>query len=131
MFTPLDQVANRNHLQLAKAAVSYLPGNNQRLLSILIKIMELQNILRFFDHGNTCVSACDTSSKAPSLLDMLSDIRGYCEGPEQEMLDQWIQIASAMELYSMFAQSGQQDGDLFSMLAGLGQDGTTIERKKE
>lgn len=119
MFTPLDQVANGNHLQLVKAAISYLPRNNQKLLSILIKMIELQNILHFYDRGNTCVSACDTSAKTPSLLDMLTDIRSYCEGSEQEMLDQWIQIASAMELYSMFAQSGQQGSDLFSMMAGF------------
>ena len=123
MFTPLDQVANGNHLQLVKAAISYLPRNNQKLLSILIKMIELQNILHFYDRGNTCVSACDTSAKTPSLLDMLTDIRSYCEGSEQEMLDQWIQIASAMELYSMFAQSGQQGSDLFSMTAGLDPSG--------
>jgi len=125
MFTPLDQVANGNHLQLVKAAISYLPRNNQKLLSILIKMIELQNILHFYDRGNTCVSACDTSAKTPSLLDMLTDIRSYCEGSEQEMLDQWIQIASAMELYSMFAQSGQQGSDLFSMMAGFDPFGMT------
>lgn len=123
MFTPLDQVANGNHLQLVKAAISYLPRNNQKMLSILIKMIELQNILHFYDRGNTCVSACDTLAKTPSLLDMLTDIRSYCEGSEQEMLDQWIQIASAMELYSMFAQSGQQGSDLFSMMAGLDPSG--------
>ncbi len=104
MLTPIDQIATKNHLQLVKAAVPYFQRKEQKLLSVLIKVMELQNILHFYSQNSCCISACEASESPPGLIDMLSEMRNYCEGSEQEMLDQWIQIAGAMELYTMFAQ---------------------------
>lgn len=109
MLTPLDQIATQNHLQLVKAAIPYLPPGNQQLFSILIKVMELHNIVRFYQQNHSFVGACSTSQEPPGMLDILADMRNYCEGNEQEMLDQWIQIASAMELYSIFADSDETE----------------------
>lgn len=106
MLTPIDQIASQNHLQLIKAAIPYLQTKQQKNISVLIKVMELQNILRFYNQNNRCISACAASDSPPGILDMLSEMRNYCEGSDQEMLDQWIQIAGAMELYSMFSQDG-------------------------
>ena len=106
MQPPIDQIATQNHLQLVKAAIPYFETQQQKIISILIKMTELQNILRFYNQNNRCISACSASASPPSLPDMLTDMRNYCEGSEQEMLDQWIQLAGTMELYSMFAQDG-------------------------
>lgn len=105
MLTALDQIANRNHLQLIKAAVPYLASGNQRMFSVLIKMIELQNVMNFYSHDRLSISACAAQSEPPGMLDMLSDMRSYCDGEEQVLLDQWIQILSAMELYSVFAQT--------------------------
>jgi hypothetical protein len=105
MLTALDQVANQHHLQLLKAILPYLAAENQRLFSIGIKFMELQNVMNFFAEGNECVSACSTSPNAPGLLDILTDLRNYCDDEEGAMIDQWIQLVTALELYSLFAQS--------------------------
>lgn len=105
MLTALDQVANQNHLQLLKALIPYVPPGNQKTLSVCIKMMEMQNVLRFFNQEKQCVSACSSSSGSPGILDILADVRNYCEEGEQEMIDQCIQMLSALELYSIFAQS--------------------------
>lgn len=105
MLTALDQVANQNHLQLLKALIPYIQPENQKMLSLCIKMMEMQNVLRFFDQEKQCVSACSSDTEHPGLLDILTDLRNYCEEGEQELIDQWIQILSTMELYSLFAQS--------------------------
>lgn len=104
MLTPIDQIATQNHLQLIKAAVPYLHIQQQKNISILIKMMEMQNLLRFYNQNNPCISACTAPDPPHSLLDILSDMRNYCEGPEQELLDQWISFAGTLELYSMFMQ---------------------------
>ena len=39
MLTPIDEIANQNHLQLIKAAVAFLPPPSQRSLSLLIKLL--------------------------------------------------------------------------------------------
>ena len=108
MLTPLDQIDNQNHLQLIKAILPYIQPQNQKLLSVMIKMLELQNILRFYKQNANCISACNTEAERPGMLDILTNIRNYCEGEEQGMIDQWIQIASAMEMYSIFAQSSDE-----------------------
>lgn len=115
MLTPIDQIASQNHLQLFKAAIPYFHAQQQKNLSVMVKIMELQNIIRFYNHNPKCVSACAASNDSPSLLDILSDMRNYCEGGDQQMLDQWIQLAGTLELYSVFAQSP----DIFSQDPGM------------
>ena len=103
MLTALDQVANQNHLQLLKAAIPYIRSRNQKMISVCIKLMELQNILNFYEHSDSFVSGCSTQSDPPDFLDMLADLRDYCDDGEQEMIDQCIQLISTLELYSMLS----------------------------
>lgn len=114
MLTPLDQIANQNHLQLIKAALPYIQSSSQKTLSVMIKMMELQNILHFYNKSSAVIHACNTESERGGILDMLTEMRTYCEGEEQKLLDQWIQIASALELYSIFSQPSE-DGSSFAM----------------
>lgn len=104
MLTVIDQVANQNHLQLIKAAIPYLPPRNQKTISLLIKLMELQNVANFFHDHTCCISACDIPSGSPEITEILADIRNYCDDSEQAMIDQWGQLFSMLELYSMMAQ---------------------------
>lgn len=114
MLTALDQIANQNHLQLLKAAVPYINTSSQKMISLLIKILEMQNILRFYKHTGNCVHACSTGNEPPGIIDMLTDMRNYCDESEGEMIDQCLQILSALELYSIFAQSGADPTALFN-----------------
>ena len=50
MLTAIDQIANRNHLQIIKATVPYLPEREQKMISCLVKVLELRNVVRFFSH---------------------------------------------------------------------------------
>lgn len=105
MLAPIDQIANQNHLQLIKAALPYLQTASQKPLSVLIKMLELQNIMRFYNSSASLIRACNTETEQPGMLDMLTEMRNYCEGDEQKLLDQWIQLASTLELYSIFMQN--------------------------
>ncbi len=107
MLTALDQIANRNHLQLVKAFLPYVPPERQRALSVCIKMMEMQNILRFYDCGECCVNACSAPGEKPEMLDILADIRNYCEPGEQQMIDQCMQLMTMMEFCSVFAEDDE------------------------
>lgn len=108
MLTAIDQVANRNHLQLVKAAIPYLPPENQRMVSVCVKMMELQNVAAFYNRSSDRVSACSSGAEPPGIVDILSDIRNYCEGEEQEMIDHCLQLLSTLELYSTLMQSMEE-----------------------
>lgn len=114
MLTELDQIANRNHLQLIKAILPWLPPEKQKTFSVLIKLMEVRNVLSFYGKPQGNLRACGASGKEPhDLVDILSNVREYCEGAEQEMIDQALQMVSMMELYSIFAQqeNSQEGGE--------------------
>lgn len=86
MLTPIDEIANQNHLQLIKAAVAFLPPPSQRSLSLLIKLLELRNLSAFFQKQGS-LHACNVASSA-SLPEMLAEMRNYCDGSELELIDQ-------------------------------------------
>ena len=109
MLTALDQIANQNHLLLIKAAIPYIAPGSQKIFSILIKMVELQNVLKFYNQNNLSVQVCHTEQGSPDVLDILTDLRNYCEDDEAEMIDQCIQMFSAMELYSIFSQPSDNE----------------------
>lgn len=109
MLTVLDQIANQNHLQLIKAIIPYLPSGSQQMIAVGIKMMEIRNILGFYKNNDCCVSACAAPSGGTDLIDILSDLRNYCDEKEQAMIDQCIQLMTTMELYSVFAQTAGED----------------------
>lgn len=113
MLTALDQIANQNHLQLLKAAVPYINASSQKMISLFIKMLEMQNILHFYGHTGNCVRSCSTGNTSPDMIDMLTDMRKYCDESEGAMIDQCLQLLSTMELYSIFAQSGADPSALF------------------
>ena len=110
MLTRLDRIANQNHLQLIKAMLPHLPADRQKTFSVLIKMMELQNVVQFYSRNAESIRACDASGETSSdLLDILTDVRQHCEGEEQILIDQMLQAVSMIELYSIVAQ--QEGGE--------------------
>ncbi|MCC8044713.1 MAG: hypothetical protein LIP12_04340 [Clostridiales bacterium] len=110
MLTRLDQIANQNHLQLVKALLPHLSMREQQTLSVLIKFMELKNVMQYYSQlphplqtGNTA-TATGQSGEEEDFLDILADVREHCEGKEQEMIDQALQMMSMIELYSLFSE---------------------------
>ncbi|MCD7736289.1 MAG: hypothetical protein LUI07_04905 [Lachnospiraceae bacterium] len=108
MMTELDQISNQNHLQLIKAMIPHLPAGRQKTISMLVKIIELQNVQNFYRPDSRNLHACGTpEQEAQDPLDILADIRNYCEENERELIDQILQAVSMMELYSILQEGGE------------------------
>lgn len=142
MQTKLDQIANQHHMQLLKALLPHLPMNRQRSFSILIKTIEIRNVVDYYNHAadfihrgtdadnesnmqadegfQECAIQETTTENTPgggseeaaegenpsALLDILADIRQYCDEEDREMIDQVLQMISMIELYKVCAESG-------------------------
>lgn len=109
MLTALDQIANRNHLQIMKALIPYLPSDKQKMISLYIKFLELQNVMGFFRQPAPQLKSCASEGDSASPSDMLQDIRNYCDDSEKEMVDQLSNMLSAMELFSMMKDISPED----------------------
>ena len=111
MLTAIDQIANRNHLQMFKAAIPYLPKENQKFFSFYIKFLELQNVMSFFSAQPGRLQSCSAAEEGIHLSDMLNDIRNYCDENEKQMIDQISNLMTTMELFSVMMENEESEAD--------------------
>lgn len=111
MLTAIDQIANRNHLQMFKAAIPYLPKENQKFFSFYIKFLELQNVMSFFSAQPGRLQSCSAGEEGGHLSDMLNDIRNFCDDNEKKMIDQISNLMTTMELFSMMMENEESEAD--------------------
>ncbi|MBS5214942.1 MAG: hypothetical protein KHY79_03810 [Clostridiales bacterium] len=100
--TAIDQIANEGHLKLLKAAIPYVQSSSQKSLAIYTKLLELGNIIRFFDQPVPEMSIC--SEEKVSALDMLNDIRLFCDESEKNMIDSCIQTIQMIQNISSYQE---------------------------
>ena len=108
-LTAIEQIANGNQLQMLKAIIPYVEFKNQKFLALYIKVMELGNILTFYEDSDSPMKACSMENTSFSPKDMLNDMRKYCSSSQREMLDTCLNLLNTMELFEtykeMFSQS--------------------------
>lgn len=97
--TAVDRIADGGGLQMAKAAVPYLPVPFQRPFSVYIKLLEVGNVLSYYRHP---VTAC-AAPERPDPDDFLSDIRAYCTDSQRQALDQAMNLINTLKLYQDMA----------------------------
>ena len=87
----LDTLIENRQLQILKTAVPYMPENQQRKLSMLIKLIEFQKTALLFDESSSGFSrelhACACVSDGERISKMLGAIRRFCTEKEQESID--------------------------------------------
>lgn len=104
-LTDLDYLTGNHHLQMMKAALPYMEVPEQKMLSVFVKINELQRTISLFrDEEVATMGICSLEEKK-SPVDMLKAIKPYGNTAEQDLID----------LVSNFLQGGR-----FNMFPGNG-----------
>ena len=93
-LTAVDRIADGEGLQMAKAAIPYLPGSIQKAFSVYIKMMEVSNILSYY---NNPVHACSAPSASPE--EILKDILPYCTDAQRQTIDQAVSLINTLKIY--------------------------------
>ena len=96
-LTPLDVIAAKNELQIMKALVPYLPHGRQKSFAVLIKLMEIQNLLDFFG-SEPDLTACGMVEPAADPAEILREAAAYAFPSDRERLSQGIQIFEVMQM---------------------------------
>ncbi len=105
--TAIDQIANEGHLKLLKAAIPYVRSESQKSLAIYAKILELGNIVRFFSQPSPEMTVC-SEEETVSALDMLHDIRLFCDESEKEIVDSCIHAFETVQSFSAWQEFYQK-----------------------
>lgn len=87
-MTDLDYATIDPHLQMAKAALPYLNIPGQRIISMMIRMREMQNTMRLFqEHEDGMLGICSLDHDATSPFDMIQAMRPFATPQEQDMID--------------------------------------------
>ena len=121
-ITDFDNLTFSHPLQLLKAALPYMDAQQQRSLTIGIKMMELRNALSLIQEDNNQLSACCDTSDDNQALNMLGHIRQFCNEREREWIDLFMNFSQAFQLYASYRAStpdGGSENNMFDMLKGM------------
>lgn len=93
-LTAIDRIADGEGLQMMKAAIPYLPGALQKTFSLYVKVLEMNNLLSYY---NRPVHACGVQGTDAD--EILSDIRPYCTDSQLKSLDQAVGLINTLKMY--------------------------------
>lgn len=100
--TLLDEQLQSRELQILKTTIPYLKEPQQKNLAILAKFLELQKTIRFFQSESNSLSICSVENPEENTINMLNDIRPYCNEKELESLDSFINMFQLLSAYDLF-----------------------------
>lgn len=95
-LTAIDRIADGGNLQMMKAAIPYLPPSMQKGMSLYAKVMELQNLLSYY---NQPVRACSAENASANSEEILNDLRAYCNDSQRQSLDQALNLINTFKMY--------------------------------
>ncbi|MDD3253708.1 MAG: hypothetical protein PHV18_14250 [Lachnospiraceae bacterium] len=86
--TDFDYLMMEPHLQMMKAALPYMPPSQQRAISMMIKLQELNRTRSLFQQGELSamgVGSAGTPKASP--LEMLQAMKPYAGPRERELIE--------------------------------------------
>lgn len=97
--TEFDRMISNRQIDMLKTAIPFMPRNRQRILSMLVKLTELKNTIRYYDQRDvSAMEACSSDAPSNALPELLEALKVYCTEAEREQLDFIYQIYTASVL---------------------------------
>lgn len=109
-LTELDYLIGTHHSQMVKAALPYMNLPEQRLLSLMVKVNELQRTMQLFNGGEMSAMGLTPPKEKPSSpFEMLNAIKPYGSTYEQDRIDVLVNIMQGFRLYRSYQETAQQN----------------------
>ena len=113
-LSPFDELTIPSELQLLKLILPYTPVTNQKMLGILIKFLELEYTIDFFQHCTLKLHS-QTTDAPVSFSNVISEIAPYLSKRDSQMLASVQNILNILEMMQTFQDtSSTSPADLFS-----------------
>lgn len=113
-LSPFDELTIPSELQLLKLILPYTPVTNQKMLGILIKFLELEYTIDFFQHCTLKLHS-QTTDAPVSFSNIISEIAPYLSKRDSQMLASVQNILNILEMMQTFQDtSSASPADLFS-----------------
>lgn len=110
-MTPFDEWTVPNELHTLKLLLPYTPASSQQALGILIKVMELQHTIQYFDRQKNFLHEQEFSSGLSSPLKMLEEISPYLPPEQANMLETFRNVMNMMDMVQMMQSFSEDNGN--------------------
>lgn len=88
MLTELDYLVADPHIQMMKAAVPYMQPPQQRIITMIIKLQELNRTMALFRGGDVAAMGLSSSGSAKaSPVEMLQAMKPFAGPKERELIE--------------------------------------------
>lgn len=114
----LDTLVQSRELQMLKSMVPYFSGPQQRMVSLVIKLVELQKTMQLFNQKPELQAAelriCENESPNERTCHMLNAMKEYCTPQEQENIDVLISFFDMYASYETMFSDGNSLNQQYS-----------------
>lgn len=97
--TAFDIETQSRNLQILKTVIPYLNVSRQKNFAVLVKCLELKNVMQVFEEPPASLSICSSEDSSQMRLQLLNDIRKFCTPAEQESIDMML---TAFQMFSSY-----------------------------
>lgn len=108
-MTPFDKLISSDQLQMMKLMIPYTPLENQRMLAIYAKFLELEHTIDFFRHYNHDIHAQAFEKKLSSPADILDELRPFLPKQQRNFLDSVMNLFNIMEMAAAMKEMTTKD----------------------
>lgn len=99
--TTFDIETQSRNIQILKTVIPYINGPRQKNFAIIVKCLELKNVIDIFDEPPVSMSMCSSDNPGEMPLQLLNDIRKFCTPSEQDSIDMMLNAFQMFSSYDM------------------------------
>lgn len=110
-MTPFDEWTVPKELHMLKLFLPYTPVSYRQVLGILIKVIELQYTVQYFDRQKNLLHEQNFSSGFSSPLEMLEEISPYLPSEQVNMMETFRNMMNIMDMVQMMQAFSDDPGN--------------------
>lgn len=103
--TAFDLETQDKNIQMLKTVIPYLNSTRQKNFALMVKFMELRNVVTLFEKTPASMSICSSEDSGDRNIQLLNDLKKFCTPAEQETIDMLLGAFSMFSFGDSFADS--------------------------
>lgn len=103
VLTEFDEKTIGQSTQMLKALIPFLEPEQQRLFGLMVRIMEFNMTLDYFNRNR--IAACAFAPHCRQ--DMLSELKNYCSPEERKQFDMMFGMIKASQMQAAFEKAAE------------------------
>lgn len=97
--TTFDIETQSRDIQIMKTVIPYLNSSKQKNFAVIVKCLELKNVMKIFNESPISMSMCSSDDPSEMTMQLLNDVKKFCTPAEQDSIDMML---NAFQMFSSY-----------------------------